>query len=1321
MKYVKKILRILSFTIAGVLLVMLGFLIALQNGMLNNRIATIISDQGSKSLDARVEVGSVEGNPLQLFSLNDILIERNDSTVLSLESLRVNYRLGRLLREELFINGLRLENLKLNGTQRKDSSWSFMEVLPPTQQEPKAQTQQPSSWKISVNRFLLDSMSVSLSPLNNKQIPSQIRLGGQLNFMMLQDSMHIAVEHFGMQTLAPALMIEQLEGEVIKVRDQLSWENIFLAFPQTKLASNGTTNLDALNETRASLNLDPLNLEAFHPWMPGIKLYGTPSLNLNITGDREQQNLELTLQEENQSLSVSGWIRDLKTDPRYQLTLKVDGLDGEHWTRNPEFKSLIVGKLNASGRGFELQDNTLNISGQFGDILYGEYDLDDLVLQVDKNKGTLKGNVASNTWFGRVNSEFNLQQMFDKPVYSVHSALNNIDLSKLTKNKDLQSDLNLNLAVKGEGTQVDNLNTEVDLEVWDSYFLDKPVSNMNMSLLYNKGQYSLYGFHLNTPYAAVGAKGEGHLRGKNLLKFEFLPKNMSGLTEVLNLPDLDMKGAVTGEAAGKVDSLNLLVQYDLSSVEYDSARIERLTGDISAFSGDSLLTGQLDSLNLSARYNLSSIEYDSLRIKRLTGDASASSVDSLLTGQVDFTADSSFWGNRFIKRTALQSSYNKDELTNRVDIKVNDSLGLYTHTDLNMENDPSFRVHELILDIDSTQWTGGSDSTTIALGKDSIQIANFVLRSGEQELGVNGIYSFKGREDLHLWTESIDISTIYPLQGLGYKLQGMVNSDIRMNGTASKPELSGFLNISEPAVDTISLKKLTTNFEYSADTFSFEGTIDARISRMIHAGAEVPFHFSLTDSFALPGQDTPFRAYLKMDSLNLQILNPILEQSGMEATGMLESSVAIDNTIGDPRFNGNINLTEGSFQYAEEGIHYKNIELESRINNQRFTLDRAHLEAGGGNMNIEGFTDLIPPAPDKGRELQFQISGKNFRAVSSGRLEAVIEPSITIGGTLEDPQMKGNMKIIRSQINADAFMKQMSLTSDNPNPPILVEAMKDTAMETSIDTSLEKGTNKDSRLNIYNNLRGTFDIEIPGNTWVKGNDMNFEVDGKLKAIKQEEFIDLFGTLNITRGSFKYYGKKFNFEKGSITFTGGRDINPQIDFIMDYSFRDPERELQTLSIHISGRSDQPELSFSLNDKAIEERDAIAYIMFGKSFNRLSETESSSLSQNAGSVAQSLALKQVSTALSGALETGLGIDVVEIAGGKTWKSGSVKIGKYITDDLYLSYHQTFAFDKKEKVVKPEKITLEYQLLRSLFLQATNQMNSSGFDLIFKKSWE
>jgi autotransporter translocation and assembly factor TamB len=177
----------------------------------------------------------------------------------------------------------------------------------------------------------------------------------------------------------------------------------------------------------------------------------------------------------------------------------------------------------------------------------------------------------------------------------------------------------------------------------------------------------------------------------------------------------------------------------------------------------------------------------------------------------------------------------------------------------------------------------------------------------------------------------------------------------------------------------------------------------------------------------------------------------------------------------------------------------------------------------------------------------------------------------------------------------------------------------------------------------------------------------------------------------------------------------------LNLILGYDFRDPDRELHTLTLHVEGRTSQPQLSFALDGKTIQEKEAFSYLLFGKAPGRLTAGEQMSLEENAANIARSLAIGKVTGIVTGSLKSSLGLDVVEVGGGKTWKSGSVKIGKYITEDLYLSYKQTFAFDKREKVIEPERITLDYQLTRSLFLQATNQMPNSGFDLIFKKSWK
>lgn len=115
-----------------------------------------------------------------------------------------------------------------------------------------------------------------------------------------------------------------------------------------------------------------------------------------------------------------------------------------------------------------------------------------------------------------------------------------------------------------------------------------------------------------------------------------------------------------------------------------------------------------------------------------------------------------------------------------------------------------------------------------------------------------------------------------------------------------------------------------------------------------------------------------------------------------------------------------------------------------------------------------------------------------------------------------------------------------------------------------------------------------------------------------------------------RGSYKIYGKNFTFNKGELTFTGGKEINPIVDFSVLYRFRDIEQQLRKLTLNITGRLLQPELTFKLDEQIIEEKDAIAYIVFSKSVNQLSDNQMSKLMSN-DNVALNLALGQISNIL------------------------------------------------------------------------------------------
>lgn len=75
------------------------------------------------------------------------------------------------------------------------------------------------------------------------------------------------------------------------------------------------------------------------------------------------------------------------------------------------------------------------------------------------------------------------------------------------------------------------------------------------------------------------------------------------------------------------------------------------------------------------------------------------------------------------------------------------------------------------------------------------------------------------------------------------------------------------------------------------------------------------------------------------------------------------------------------------------------------------------------------------------------------------------------------------------------------------------------------------------------------------------------------------------------------------------------------------------------------------------------------------------------------------------------------MIEIDTGDSWQNTGFMVGKYITNNLFVTYQHRLGDDSNESV-SPETITLEYELSRWLFLRLVQgSSKESGVDLIFK----
>ena len=161
---------------------------------------------------------------------------------------------------------------------------------------------------------------------------------------------------------------------------------------------------------------------------------------------------------------------------------------------------------------------------------------------------------------------------------------------------------------------------------------------------------------------------------------------------------------------------------------------------------------------------------------------------------------------------------------------------------------------------------------------------------------------------------------------------------------------------------------------------------------------------------------------------------------------------------------------------------------------------------------------------------------------------------------------------------------------------------------------------------------------------------------------------LSGSIETVRGYASYYGKRFTVESGRVTFTGTPELNPMLDVTVIQKVSD-----YLVSIHVTGRAQQPTIAFSSTPE-LPQTDILSLLVLGKTTDRLTKSEHNSL----GDAAQQLAGSVIAGELEKTLGKALGLDTIEINSGEHGGTGSFKVGRYVTQDLFLSVGREFGQD-------------------------------------------
>ncbi|MDA3822917.1 MAG: translocation/assembly module TamB [Bacteroidales bacterium] len=1281
---IKKIVKILNYILISIVGLLLILLLLIHTGSLNSIIKRKITKQVSNQIQGELTIASITGSLFNRFTLHEVRLLDGDSILLNVKSIRVSYSLPAIIRKRLLVHHLELNDIGIQAIQQQDSRWNILNVLQPVQ---AATTEKDTSETGFLKSIELSDLRITAlkadinSQFRQETIPKTIEGRLALKFLMKGDQISVNLQQFKLRSFNPDLEIRNMSGNFSKQGKILQWKDFILKLTETNLTSSGTLPLNNPIGGNAEVWFSPLDLSDFHPFMTGNKIYGSPDVEINYGEKENKQQFSVDINTTKQTLQIHGWLEGLNDQDSYYLQVIADRLNGATWTRNKSLKTLISGTMEIEGTGFDFQTNTMEFNGKYDTVQFSEYAADKFHFQVNKTAGTAKGKIEVASKHGQLSSRFTLSHLFDTPTYDMTASLKGFDISSFIPESKLHSDLNLLVDAKGHGVDLNRLKTAVNIQSTQSQLLGRPIDNFATSFKMNKGDYLLKKLNLNTPFFSLNAEGEGNIENNNNISFQFEPYNLNPFLEPYGISNTQLIGQLNGTVSGHVDAINLTAELALSKAIYDS----------------------------------------SIAAKNLRSTLELSLIDSNYHNDLKLSGSRVRYGNIHADSLYFTTKFSDNKLDNFLFLKLNDSVRTDFHSRIEMGAVPTIYLQDFNLRLNQSIWQGGSDSTYFALGKDTIRVNQLQLTNGPQSLNVNGRLAFKGEESLQIEVRNLDLKDFDFIMPSPYVLQGLLTSNIYVQGTAQNPELRGKIQISNPGSKEIVFKDFQFDMNYQNELLTLQGKLEDNKKQVLHTDIKIPLHISFLDSTYLLKNNDFFHAALQLDSLNTKLFNPYLETIGLHTEGYLSTHANISNTMHSPAIEGGFIMQDARVKSDALGVTYKKIKLDATFSNKRITLNNLKLHSGEGYLQASGHAGMDLLNQNKLKNMDIQIAARDFKAITTEKGEAVISSNFELSGPYNRARFDGRLTILQSTINTDLILAESRMKSDNPNPPLLIQAMKDTLHPDSAATT-HNGDTIDMKNHIfYNNLSGTFEVQVPGNTWIKGKDMNFELKGQLRAVKEGPQFDLFGDLSVNRGYYKFYGKRFSFNKGKLSFTGGREINPVIDFEVTYSFRDVDRKLRHLTLHLTGRALTPDIRFTMDKVSIEEKEAIGYILFGRRLGNLTNQQSASVEKSTMNLTKDIALGQISYMLKDALQSSLQLDVVEISGGNNLRSGKVTVGKYITNDLYLRYEQSFAFDKKNKIIEPEEIALEYQIIRSLFIQATNQGENSGFDLIYKKNWK
>ena len=557
--------------------------------------------------------------------------------------------------------------------------------------------------------------------------------------------------------------------------------------------------------------------------------------------------------------------------------------------------------------------------------------------------------------------------------------------------------------------------------------------------------------------------------------------------------------------------------------------------------------------------------------------------------------------------------------------------------------------------------TAGGEWTLRRVAEFSIQeralrVRDFELVSGNQSLTIEGQMSNAGPQNLRVSADRVSLASLAAMSPQSVPIGGLLSARVQLSGDAAAPVIDATGAVNDLNVSGLRYQGLEMKALYAARKAGFDVTLRQDASHSLRANGTLPFRLAWSQRLQADSLgDMHF--HVGSPGIDIAFLQIFTSGTIKDLQGALVLDISATGAPKDPQLQGSVDIRGASFFLKPLNVDVTGATGRVDIDRQRVRLVRLFASAGSGTLNGKGTVELERYSP---RRINVGVSFDKWPAIATHEYRSVIAGALNCSGSLGALQIRGSIESLSGLIHPDISLFQKQ--SLKPDETIHVSRSE---VESKQDLS-GAASRSSSDANRSNDVAIDLGITIDRDNWIKTDEAQVELQGTLRARKPAGGpVDVVGTLHTVRGSVSMVGKRFDLARGDINFVGGAQIDPALDILAQDRVQN-----YLVSANITGSASKPTLSLS-SAPSLEQSDILSMVMFGRPVNQLNGSQQQNLQKQAAGIAAAQAGRAIADSLG-----------LEDMGVTTTETGGVGVGRYVTQNIYVSASQETTDPRKRR---------------------------------------